>query len=408
MGMTSPILMTIREISEGHKAMIFHLNLLTRQAPCVARLAGFVTSIIAVCLFDCRTSWADPLLWAAGNSGQILHSTGNGAWTPQASGVTTAFYAIDFVDPAHGFAGGADDLRLTADGGQTWAAAPTFPPISGINAMDFVDPLVGFAGGNAGNAKTYKTTDGGMTWTSSYEGGFNNAFDVEFLDANRGWLAQGGGLRRTVNGGTNWASSSIAGINITEISFTNAMDGWVVSQQANTNDPSLAVTHDGGATFTTQLFRNQLQTPLAAVHFVDSMNGWAVGGNGFVLHTSDGGANWDDRSVDTTTDFEDVIFVDLLRGWCVAGTTIWGTSDGGLTWTTEYSLGSSGLHSITAIVPEPAGLVMMSFAAALLVGFSINRRTFLLRPATVRPISRHLARTHYPTVAPRIPLEPTG
>ncbi len=336
------------------------------------RDAGILAVIFSLFAMASSPASAGPVLWVAGNSGQILHSTGNGVWTPQVSGTSLTINEIAFINSKRGFAGGGT-LRVTTNGGLTWSAGNTPPLSGGIVAMDFIDVNTGFAGGNPGNAKTYKTIDGGANWTLSLQGGFSSVNDIEFLDANRGWLAQGGSLRRTVNGGTNWATLSLSGMNVTEISFPNALDGWVVSVQSTGSNPSLAVTHDGGATLTAQLLRNQVPAPLRAVHFIDSMTGWAAGGDGTVLHTSNGGTTWDDRSIATTVDWEDVIFINALRGWVVGGTTIAGTTNGGLSWTTEYFAGASGLKSITAIVPEPSTLVLGFLGAVLLAGFGMRR-----------------------------------
>ena len=48
---------------------------------------------------------------------------------------------------------------------------------------------------------------------------------------------------------------------------------------------------------------------LNGVHFVDTQEGWAVGGFGTVLHTVDAGLNWENVSIGTTTYFNDLIFI---------------------------------------------------------------------------------------------------
>ncbi len=72
---------------------------------------------------------------------------------------------------------------------------------------------------------------------------------------------------------------------------------------------------------------------------------WAVGDNGALLATSDGGVRW--RRLATGTDYQlrAVVFADPLRGWLLGqlyshtelASTIVATSDGGETWTECYA-----------------------------------------------------------------------
>src|ERR1700687_2046780 len=48
---------------------------------------------------------------------------------------------------------------------------------------------------------------------------------------------------------------------------------------------------------------------LFGVSFVNAQQGWAVGGFGDIVHTMDGGVNWDIQIVDTSVDLFSVKFV---------------------------------------------------------------------------------------------------
>ncbi len=71
---------------------------------------------------------------------------------------------------------------------------------------------------------------------------------------------------------------------------------------------------------------------LNAVYFADSKRGWAVGDGGFMIHTEDGGKSWTRQPVDTAEGINDVYFRDKEDGYVLAGSRIFGTEDGGLTW----------------------------------------------------------------------------
>ncbi len=53
------------------------------------------------------------------------------------------------------------------------------------------------------------------------------------------------------------------------------------------------------------------------IHFSDRLNGWAIGYNGTMMKTTDGGETWEGVTVDSG-DFRDIQFIDNKRGW-IAG-----------------------------------------------------------------------------------------
>lgn len=78
-----------------------------------------------------------------------------------------------------------------------------------------------------------------------------------------------------------------------------------------------------------------------AVHFADPSEGWAVGDDGVIWHTIDGGANWERQKSGTRASLRSVHFQNPYSGWAVgridqAGGGSVGvmlrTTDGGLKW----------------------------------------------------------------------------
>ena len=71
------------------------------------------------------------------------------------------------------------------------------------------------------------------------------------------------------------------------------------------------------------------------VQFVDNMHGWAVGDNGTIVATIDGGETWTVQTSGTTEKLRSVYFLTTTRGWAVGGTlnlTLLTTYDGGSNW----------------------------------------------------------------------------
>ncbi len=96
----------------------------------------------------------------------------------------------------------------------------------------------------------------------------------------------------------------------------------------------IVISADEGATW------SQCITPtramLTGISFADEANGWAVGHDGVILHTADGGKSWvrQDKGTDLDTVFRDVLFFDAQRGFAIgAYGKFLATVDGGQTWT---------------------------------------------------------------------------
>ncbi len=72
--------------------------------------------------------------------------------------------------------------------------------------------------------------------------------------------------------------------------------------------------------------------------FTDTLNGWAVGDSGIIVHTSNGGENWELQNSTINIFIEDVFFLNKRLGWAIAndyffeGTTILKTTNGGVKW----------------------------------------------------------------------------
>ena len=80
--------------------------------------------------------------------------------------------------------------------------------------------------------------------------------------------------------------------------------------------------------------------------FTDSQHGWAAGGLGKVIHTSDAGASWAAQSVDCgwpncPVRFYAIEMINNLKGW-IAGEGLYQTSNGGDLWQIREDMDVSG------------------------------------------------------------------
>jgi photosystem II stability/assembly factor-like uncharacterized protein len=235
--------------------------------------------------------------WIGGESGLILKTTDGGqTWSPQTSGTTENIFRIAVVDARTAYACGTNGLLMgTTDGGAHWQLQTLK---SGLIFMDiaFADPQNGWS---VGEFETIMhTADGGKTWTAQIGGKRANfklpaLFAIRFSDTQHGWAAgQGGTLLRTDNGGATWQS-------VTEPSASPMYSVVYVGGTSSSAPSALWGSGEGGALLRVGLggaAKPTVQTPtvfdLADIAF-NGQDGVAVGLGGTIVHTADGGANWE-------------------------------------------------------------------------------------------------------------------
>jgi photosystem II stability/assembly factor-like uncharacterized protein len=88
---------------------------------------------------------------------------------------------------------------------------------------------------------------------------------------------------------------------------------------------------------------------LAAVQFTDSGHGW-VAGAGRIMATSDGGASWT-RQYTGAADLDQVDFIDRQHGWAAGGGSLLRTTDGGASWTALAEPCQAALSSVHFVSP---------------------------------------------------------
>jgi photosystem II stability/assembly factor-like uncharacterized protein len=83
---------------------------------------------------------------------------------------------------------------------------------------------------------------------------------------------------------------------------------------------------------------------LNSVVFTDSLNGWVSGESGLIIHTSNGGEDWETQFTNDSLNVVNLFFLNDQIGWGSAlsneydpfGTFILTTSDGGINWNSNY------------------------------------------------------------------------
>ena len=126
------------------------------------------------------------------------------------------------------------------------------------------------------------------------------------------------------------------------VHFTSLTDGWAAA-----DDGLLLHTTDGGDNWNIIQLGGYFDD-FRDITFVNENTGWVCGENSKMFKTTNGGQNWFELTVPTTSVIRSMCFLNESLGWAVTleDHLILKTSDGGQTWTQQNSGLSGNLHHV--------------------------------------------------------------
>ena len=125
--------------------------------------------------------------------------------------------------------------------------------------------------------------------------------------------------------------ASIIGLLVVIATGLSPEEGWAVGGAG-----AILHTTDGGENWIQQ--NSGTRNWLYSVNFVSSIEGWVVGDWGIILHTTDGGENWDAQTNGISYPLNDVYFASSTEGWTTGDAgVILHTADRGENWTVQDS-----------------------------------------------------------------------
>ena len=270
--------------------------------------------------------------WACANLPGVLKTEdGGNTWEKIYFGGNGRIDAIWFVTKNKGWAVGAhviggnygdSGIRVlpviyaTNDGGRSWNIQKIVENSGAFSSLYFTDDKHGLAAGGVGGLPSgilYYTSDGGENWieidspgSKQYNGFDYKKFihDLYFIDPQLGWamvnVVVATNIFHTSDGGKSWILQSTIdkGTSLSKMHFVDSMNGWVIGGR-HSDPTSLLRTTDGGNTWKKVLLAHDENDDLwlADVLFIDKMHGWICGNNGTVFSTHDGGDSWIKESV---------------------------------------------------------------------------------------------------------------
>ncbi|MEO0114002.1 MAG: YCF48-related protein [candidate division WOR-3 bacterium] len=292
--------------------------------------------------------------WVVTIESTLCYHTWDGGvhWEQQNIPTTRDFFDIFFLDSLRGWT--ANRLAMiwhTDDGGASWR----WQNLGGAKfatRIFFLDYTFGWAA--CGEAIVLLTTDSGTSWVQIDLHNYLPAdtvdfYDVSFVNELKGWMVAGrypeldtagnvifkqgqGYIVHSEDGGDSWVlQRRDTYYDFFGVKFKDELEGWVVGGNDSTMEACVLHTTDGGQTWQAQSIPAQAKY-LRALELIDGNKLWAVGRNGTIIYSSNGGNTWTLQTSGVDTTLFDVDFADSLRGLIAGNDIVLYTQDGGRNW----------------------------------------------------------------------------
>ncbi len=266
---------------------------------------------------------------------------------------------VSFVNESQGAFVTGERVRgkifTTTDGGATWENNLTLEGRKDFSAVAYVDNnniwAIGedhFTGGSVW--LIYHSSDQGASWTKvstniSESDQRNSLEDLQFINAQAGFIKAEDMLLKTTDGGSTWSAISepdnITYSDFELIRFLDEDNGWMAGEE------KIAMTTDGGTTWKIKYEESGFGPEITGMHFLNSSTGYVTMERGDMMKTTDGGSTWTDLTIFTSYDLNDLHFFTEDSGLVVGdGGRILKTVDGGANFETDYSLTQKNFHAI--------------------------------------------------------------
>lgn len=266
-------------------------------------------------------------------------------WTEQTSGVTTTLYSVSAFDENNVWVCGAGGKVLrTTNAGVNWnlSTITGAPDLYVITAIDANTALVS---GSAANTFVYKTTDGGANWTQVFTqtGGFIDVI-AQVQSASQGIFLLGdpvGGrwsFWKSTNNGSTFDSTGLAYIPQagSEGGFNNSYAYYRYPSGTDyfwfgTNNTRIYRV-SGGTSYSVETTTGLISVDV--IKMGEGVNGFTGGAS--MLATNDSGNTWFAYTVPGTGNITGIFGVTPYVYYC-RGTSIYSSTDGGLTYALQYT-----------------------------------------------------------------------
>ncbi len=245
-------------------------------------------------------------------------------WRRQPANTLAWLNTVYFVDADTGWIGGSKGTFLkTEDGGKSWVKQPFFTKDT-IRQIHFLDKTNGwilcerdiFTLGRNEISYFLRTIDGGKSWTQASADSLQRRRITKFFFSVRGYglaIGEGGALLGLSEDFKSWKKLGVPSrYLLTDGVFLDNFRGAVVG-----GGGTILFTEDAGTSWDKAVITVKSPSKLNAVYFADKKLGWAVGSNGSIYQTVNGGRVWRPQRSNTREKLNGVVFLNSSEGWVI-------------------------------------------------------------------------------------------
>ena len=278
-----------------------------------------------------------------------------GVWEPVNYREDINLTSVYFVTASEGWTagggvGGHGVMLHTTDGGDRWNVALGDPAGSqqAFSDLQFIDRHTGFAVQKTGlgDHTLLRTTDGAQ-WSVSGTVPQHRQ-DYRFLSAAVGVTASGSEIRRTTDGGRTWKKVFDCALKVelqgltrsvrceaAAFAFASATVGYAIGNSSEARALYVLRTDDAGVTWSVWLAVPDADGREGHVFFTNEQTGYICTADGRLFGTSDGGKSWTGLAGAACEGKAPMLFADPEVGWTLRYRKLTYTTDGGKRWASQ-------------------------------------------------------------------------
>ncbi|TMC83309.1 MAG: hypothetical protein E6J06_08895 [Chloroflexi bacterium] len=289
------------------------------------------------------------ICFAVGDYGTIVATTNGGTGWALGPSIGSAEYGVSCPSTTVCVAVGFDGaVAATDNSGTTWSTQSSGTAQS-LRSVSCPSTTACFAVGDAGTV--IATSNGGTTWSSQTSNTTQALFAISCPSTTTCFaVTNGANFIKTVDGAT-WSMPAAVGLatGLTGISCPSTTTCFATDADNPTTNLIYSTTNSGGTWTVSFNLANDpnagITAAFAAIACPSTMNCYAVGGEGLIAATSDGGLNWRTDNVPTAAQLSSIscpgagnCYASL---WQANGSTVLHTIDFGGSWTAQYGGGTN-------------------------------------------------------------------
>jgi photosystem II stability/assembly factor-like uncharacterized protein len=281
------------------------------------------------------------------------------------TGNDTTIYCVNTVNENLIYAarGNKGTVLRSTNGGMNWQNVNS-PTQQAVNKIQFLNASTGFLAASLG---LYKTTNGCTTWEHLIIN--DGLIDINFYNETTGYLISGNSppkIYKTTNGGLNFTSKTIpqfAGYGGTSLAVTDVNTVYALTFRPVSDSSVVFKCTNWDSTFVPVF---QTKPMCYDISFINNLTGIICGNMGALKRTTNGGLNWVNVNPGNTIIFQSVQMVNSAAAYVVGNSgSIFKSTNTGVNWVLQNSQVPWYLNDIHVLPGDSTGFAVGDFGTIL-------------------------------------------